>query len=306
MDLVVPARVTAEQIERAQELAVRAFVATDCEGMARADLFVRADGEVLVNELNTIPGFTATSVYARLFEESGIPYAELLQRLADLAVERFERRSARCATDEPPGVLLVMRHPALLGGRRAGVRRAAGADPRGGDDRLRPRAAEVVVPAPPRSRAASCVHGSNEPAIEEFRTRQNLDAHQRAGRRGVRVRRRDLAALLRRRQPSGRAELHQLVRARTSRRSARTRAICSRSAPTRRRALVDGPGRSTCCRARRFAQTPESRELVSRAAGAPAGAADRSTPADFPFSSADTRATGAANRSQARSSLRIR
>jgi len=70
----------------------RAFVATDCEGMARADLFVRADGEVLVNELNTIPGFTSTSVYAQLFEASGIPYSELLQRLADLAVERFDRR----------------------------------------------------------------------------------------------------------------------------------------------------------------------------------------------------------------------
>ena len=92
MDLVVPARLTEKQIERAQELAVRAFVATDCEGMARADLFVRADGEVLMNELNTIPGFTATSVYARLFEESGIPYPDLLARLADLAVERFERR----------------------------------------------------------------------------------------------------------------------------------------------------------------------------------------------------------------------
>jgi D-alanine-D-alanine ligase len=62
--------------------------------MARADMFVRDDGEVLVNELNTIPGFTATSVYARLFEASGIPYPELLQRLADLAVERFERRRA--------------------------------------------------------------------------------------------------------------------------------------------------------------------------------------------------------------------
>jgi D-alanine-D-alanine ligase len=93
MDLVVPARISDEQIERAQELAVRAFVATDCEGMARADMFVREDGEVLVNELNTIPGFTATSVYARLFEASGIPYADLLQRLADLAVERFDRRS---------------------------------------------------------------------------------------------------------------------------------------------------------------------------------------------------------------------
>ena len=72
MDLIVPARVSEPQLERAQELAVRAFVATDCEGMARADLFVRADGEVLVNELNTIPGFTSTSVYARLFEASGI------------------------------------------------------------------------------------------------------------------------------------------------------------------------------------------------------------------------------------------
>ena len=92
MDLIVPARISERQLERAQELAVRAFVATDCEGMARADLFVRADGEVLVNELNTIPGFTSTSVYARLFEASGIGYTELLQRLADLAVERFERR----------------------------------------------------------------------------------------------------------------------------------------------------------------------------------------------------------------------
>jgi D-alanine-D-alanine ligase len=94
MDLVIPARITPEQIERAQRLAVEAFVATDCEGMARADMFVRDDGEVLVNELNTIPGFTSTSVYARLFDASGIGYPELLRRLADLAVERFERRSS--------------------------------------------------------------------------------------------------------------------------------------------------------------------------------------------------------------------
>jgi D-alanine-D-alanine ligase len=92
MDLVVPARIEEERAERAQQLAVAAFVATDCEGMARADLFVRDDGEVLVNELNTIPGFTSTSVYARLFEASGIGYAELLDRLAELAVERHERR----------------------------------------------------------------------------------------------------------------------------------------------------------------------------------------------------------------------
>jgi D-alanine-D-alanine ligase len=92
MDLIIPARITPEQIELAQRHAVEAFVATDCEGMARVDMFVRNDGEVLVNELNTIPGFTSTSVYARLFEASGIPYAELLHRLADLAVERHERR----------------------------------------------------------------------------------------------------------------------------------------------------------------------------------------------------------------------
>ena len=93
MDLRVPAGITEAQTERVQELAVRAFVATDCEGMARADCFVAADGEVLVNELNTIPGFTPTSVYAQLFEASGVPYGELLERLADLAVERFERRA---------------------------------------------------------------------------------------------------------------------------------------------------------------------------------------------------------------------
>ena len=72
---------------------MQAFRVTDCEGMARADCFVRDDGEVLVNELNTIPGFTATSVYAKLFEASGIPYEELLERLVQLALERHERRA---------------------------------------------------------------------------------------------------------------------------------------------------------------------------------------------------------------------
>ena len=93
MELVVPARIPAEQIALAQELAVRAFVASDCEGMARVDMFARDDGEVLVNELNTIPGFTATSVYAKLFEASGISYPELLRRLVELALERHERRA---------------------------------------------------------------------------------------------------------------------------------------------------------------------------------------------------------------------
>ena len=94
MELVIPPRISEEQIERVQRLAVESFVATECEGMARVDFFVRgSDGEVVVNELNTIPGFTATSVYAKLFEASGIPYPELLDRLVELALERHERRS---------------------------------------------------------------------------------------------------------------------------------------------------------------------------------------------------------------------
>jgi D-alanine-D-alanine ligase len=93
MDLVVPPRLPQETIERVQELAVSAFVAGECEGMARVDFFVGEDGEVVLNELNTIPGFTATSVYAKLFEASGIPYPELVDRLVQLALERHERRS---------------------------------------------------------------------------------------------------------------------------------------------------------------------------------------------------------------------
>jgi D-alanine-D-alanine ligase len=93
MELVVPARVSDESARRVQELAVASFVASDCEGMARVDFFVRPGGEVVVNELNTIPGFTATSVYAKLFEASGIPYRELLDRLVELALERHGRRA---------------------------------------------------------------------------------------------------------------------------------------------------------------------------------------------------------------------
>jgi D-alanine-D-alanine ligase len=94
MDLIIPPRIPDATIERVQQVSVEAFIASDCEGMARADCFVTRDGEVLVNELNTIPGFTATSVYAKLFEASGISYPELLDRLIELALERHERRSS--------------------------------------------------------------------------------------------------------------------------------------------------------------------------------------------------------------------
>ncbi len=93
MELVIPPELPPETIERVQQLAVDAFVASECEGLARIDFFVRENGEVVVNELNTMPGFTSTSVYAKLFAASGISYGELLTRLIDLALERAERRS---------------------------------------------------------------------------------------------------------------------------------------------------------------------------------------------------------------------
>jgi D-alanine-D-alanine ligase len=91
MELVVPARTP--HLDEVRRLAVEVFGIVGCTGMARVDFFVTEEG-VLVNELNTIPGFTATSVYAKLWEASGVPYPELLDRLLELAVERHaeERR----------------------------------------------------------------------------------------------------------------------------------------------------------------------------------------------------------------------
>jgi D-alanine-D-alanine ligase len=89
MELVVPARIPDAQLEEVRRLAVEVFLLVGCSGMARVDFFVE-DGRVLVNELNTIPGFTSTSVYAKLFEASGVPYVELLDRLLALALERHE------------------------------------------------------------------------------------------------------------------------------------------------------------------------------------------------------------------------
>jgi D-alanine-D-alanine ligase len=94
MDLVVPAPITGAQRERVRRIAQEAFLRSSCSGLARVDFFVTSRGQVLLNELNTIPGFTPTSVFARLFEASGIAYEELLNRLVALAVERYERERA--------------------------------------------------------------------------------------------------------------------------------------------------------------------------------------------------------------------
>jgi D-alanine-D-alanine ligase len=91
MELVLPARITASARERVRGLALEAFEYAGCEGLARVDFFV--DGErVLVNELNTMPGFTPTSVYAKLMDASGFAYPDLLDRLCRLAIERHEQR----------------------------------------------------------------------------------------------------------------------------------------------------------------------------------------------------------------------
>jgi D-alanine-D-alanine ligase len=93
MELVVPPRISDAARERVRELAVEAFTVAGASGLARVDFFVDG-GEVLVNELNTMPGFTETSVYAKLWDASGVPFEELVDRLVELALERHaeERR----------------------------------------------------------------------------------------------------------------------------------------------------------------------------------------------------------------------
>jgi|HigsolmetaAR201D_1030396.scaffolds.fasta_scaffold01891_5 D-alanine--D-alanine ligase len=92
MQLRVPAPIGEEAIARVRELAARVYRAIDGRGMARCDFFyLEGSGELLVNEINTIPGFTSTSVFGKLFEASGVSYPQLCDRLVRLAVERHER-----------------------------------------------------------------------------------------------------------------------------------------------------------------------------------------------------------------------
>lgn len=89
--LEIPAKVSEATARTIQDLAVKVFTTLGCEGLARVDFFLQPDGEVIVNEINTMPGFTSISMYPRLWEASGIPYADLIDRLIRLAMERFER-----------------------------------------------------------------------------------------------------------------------------------------------------------------------------------------------------------------------
>jgi len=93
MQLIVPARIAPDAERRVRGLALEVFAAAGCDGLARVDFFVEGE-HVLVNELNTMPGFTPTSVYAKLIDAAGIPYAQLVDRLCRLARERHWRLQA--------------------------------------------------------------------------------------------------------------------------------------------------------------------------------------------------------------------
>jgi D-alanine-D-alanine ligase len=90
-ELLVPAPLDDRTHAEVRRLAVAAFLAGECSGMARVDFFVRPTGDILLNEINTIPGFTQISMYPKLWEASGLSYPELIDRLVDLAIERHER-----------------------------------------------------------------------------------------------------------------------------------------------------------------------------------------------------------------------
>jgi D-alanine-D-alanine ligase len=93
--LLVPAPLTPEQTAEIQKLAVEAYQAVDCEGMARVDFLLEAStGKLYINEINTIPGFTSISMYPKMWEQAGVPFAELLDRLIDLALDRHRARQA--------------------------------------------------------------------------------------------------------------------------------------------------------------------------------------------------------------------
>jgi D-alanine-D-alanine ligase len=90
----VPADLPDGVREKVRELSAQAFRALACEGMARIDFFLREDGELLINEVNTLPGFTKISMYPKVLEASGVSYPELVDRLIRHALARAEKREA--------------------------------------------------------------------------------------------------------------------------------------------------------------------------------------------------------------------
>lgn len=101
--LKIPAEFPIGIVKQVQDLAIKTFQVLECAGMARVDCFVKKNGEVIINEINTIPGFTSISMYPKLWEASGISYTELISRLIQLAMERFEKEQKLRTSYESAG-----------------------------------------------------------------------------------------------------------------------------------------------------------------------------------------------------------
>lgn len=99
-ELIIPAKVTPEQYETIKEMAIAAFKALDLSGLVRADFFLAEDGTVYINEINTMPGFTPYSMFPLLWQHSGVPYPELIERLIALALERHQEKQTITYTFE--------------------------------------------------------------------------------------------------------------------------------------------------------------------------------------------------------------
>ncbi|MEK7669235.1 MAG: ATP-grasp domain-containing protein [Patescibacteria group bacterium] len=89
--LEIPAKLSKKLVKKIQEVAVKTFKTLSCEGLGRVDLFLKKNGEIIVNKINTIPGFTSISMYPKLWEASGISYTKLIDKLIRFALERFKK-----------------------------------------------------------------------------------------------------------------------------------------------------------------------------------------------------------------------
>ncbi len=101
-ELIIPADLPPRIVDLARAYAVTAFQTVDGSGLARVDMFLTPDDRIVINEINTLPGFTSISMYPKLWEESGIPYGELIDKLVDLALQRHEERASILTRRDPP------------------------------------------------------------------------------------------------------------------------------------------------------------------------------------------------------------
>ena len=91
-ELIIPAKLQMPKVAEVQRLAVKTFKVLECSGMARVDMFMRPNGQLVINEINTLPGFTSISMYPKLWEASGLSYPKLLDKLVELAIERKKQK----------------------------------------------------------------------------------------------------------------------------------------------------------------------------------------------------------------------